>query len=243
MMKTFIVDDEKPIVNTIKILLEKIGGFEIVGTAHSVAEATQKIPESNADLLFLDVELQDGLSFDILSQLNHKDYHIVFITAHSHYAMQAIRFSAFDYILKPIHPDDLKRVCDRLKTEKTISLETRVKALEDNLNSQSKSHKIVLKSSEKYIIVKTEEIIHLEADNIYTTVFLKDNRRIVVSKALKHFESLLVDHGFYRSHRSHLVNISEISEYVKTDGGFLIMSNSKQVPVSTNKIQDLLEKL
>ncbi|MDA3911838.1 MAG: LytTR family DNA-binding domain-containing protein, partial [Bacteroidales bacterium] len=242
-MKAFIVDDEKHIINTIQLFLKGMHEIEVVGTANSVKEAIAKIPTSEAELLFLDVELQDGMSFDILSQLNYKNYRIVFITAHEHYALKAIRFSAFDYLLKPIHPTDFKTACERLIQETTQSLEARVKTLEENLNTQGDNQKIVLRTAEKHIIVKVQEIVNLEADNIYTSIFFKDGKRIVVSKPIKHFEELLTEKGFYRSHRSHLVNITEISEYVKSDGGYLVMSNSKQIPLSTSKASELMSKL
>ncbi|MEA1874981.1 MAG: LytTR family DNA-binding domain-containing protein [Bacteroidota bacterium] len=242
-MKAFIVDDEKHIINTIQNFLKTVHEIEVVGTANSVSEALEKIPQSEAELLFLDIELQDGLSFDILSNLNYKKYHIVFITAHEHYALKAIRFSAFDYLLKPIHPTDFKAACDRIIQETSQSLEARVKILEENLNGTGQPTKIALKTAEKHIIVKIQNIINLEADNVYTSVFLKDGRRIVVSKSIKHFETLLIDKGFYRSHRSHLINISEISEYVKSTGGYLVMSNEKQIPISTSKASELISKL
>ena len=242
-MKAFVVDDEKHVVKTMSLLLGKINGVELIGTAYSVQDAIKNIPSSGAEILFLDVELQDGLSFDILSQLDHKNYQIVFITAHSHYAMQAIRFSAFDYLLKPVHPKELEETCLRLINEKQHSLEKRISALEDNLRTKDSEAKIVLKTAEKYIIVNSGEIVNMEADNIYTSVFLKDGRRIVVSKPMKNFEEMLSEKGFYRSHRSHLVKISEIKEYVKTSGGYLVMSNGKQIPVSSGKINDILSRL
>jgi len=242
-MKAFIVDDENHIINTIQLFLKQIDEIEVVGTANSVKEAIENIPKSKAELLFLDVELQDGLSFDILSALNHKNYRIVFITAHEHYALKAIRFSAFDYLLKPIHPTDFKAVCERLIQETSQTLEARVKILEENLNTQGNNQKIVLKSAEKHIIIKVQDIVNLEADNIYTSVFLNDGRRIVVTKSIKHFEELLSEKGFFRSHRSHLVNISEICEYVKSTGGYLVMSNKKQIPVSASKVNELISKL
>jgi two-component system, LytTR family, response regulator len=242
-MKAFIVDDENHIINTIQLFLRGIPEIEVVGTASSVREAIENIPQSEAELLFLDVELQDGLSFDILSNLSYKKYQIVFITAHEHYALKAIRFSAFDYLLKPIHPTDFKAVCERLIQETSQSLETRVKILEENLNTQGNNQKIVLKTAEKHIIIKVQDIVNLEADNIYSSIFLKDERRIFVTKPIKQFEELLIDKGFYRPHRSHLVNISEICEYVKTDGGYLVMSNKKQIPVSASKVNELLSKL
>ena len=183
-MKAFIVDDEKHIINTIQLFLKEIQEIEVVGTAGSVKEAIEKIPQTYADLLFLDVELQDGLSFEIISKLNHKNYQIVFITAHVHYALQAIRISAFDYLLKPIHPTEFKAVCDRLIKENTESLETRIIALEENIKSPSENQKIVLKTAEKHIIVKIPEIINMKADNIYTSFYLKDGRRIVVTKSI-----------------------------------------------------------
>lgn len=242
-MKAFIVDDEKHIINTIQLFLKTIPEIEVVGTAGSVSEALESIPLSEAEILFLDVELQDGLSFDILSNLNYKKYHIVFITAHEHYALKAIRFSAFDYLLKPIHPTDFLEVCHRLLQEKTQSLESRVKILEENLNAQGNNQKIVLKTAEKHIIVKVQDIVNLEADNIYTSIFLLDGRRIVISKSIKHFEELLTGKGFFRSHRSHLINISEICEFVKSEGGYLVMSNKKQIPVSASKVNELISKL
>ncbi len=248
MMKAFIVDDEKYLVKTMLLLLKRIGDVEVVGTASSVKEAVEKIPQSNPDILFLDVELQDGLSFNILSQLNYKNYHIVFITAHSHYAIEAIHFSAFDYLLKPISIKDLEETLQRLKNETKDSLEERIKVLENNIKNLSDKKedtetKVVLKTDKKYVIVKPEEIICISADNSYSTVHIKGNEKITVSKNIKTFEEMFTNKNFFRTHRSHLINISEIREYVKLDGGYLVMSNNMQVPISTEKVKQLLKKL
>lgn len=240
-MRAVIVDDEKHVVKTLSLLLSRTQGVEVVGSANTVEDATVLILEKKPDILFLDVELSDGLSFEILSKLDYSNYKIVFITAHSHYAMKAIKFSAFDYLLKPVHPQELSEVVERLKKETNSNIEDRVKLLEENLISAKSSKRIVLKTSEKHIVIKRDNIVRMEADNIYTTVFLVDGKRIVVSKSIGKFEELLSDNGFVRTHRSHIVNVEQISEFVKSDGGYIRMQNGDIVPISNNKKTEVLK--
>jgi two-component system LytT family response regulator len=206
-----------------------------------VEDAIVMILDKKPNVLFLDVELSDGLSFEILSNLDYSNYKIVFITAHSHYAMKAIKFSAFDYLLKPVHPQELLEVVERLKKETDFNIEDRVRLLEENLISVNAPKRIVLRTAEKYIVVKRDDIVRMEADNIYTTVFFVDGNRIVVSKSIGKFDELLSDSGFVRTHRSHIVNVEQISEFVKSDGGYIRMRNGDIVPISNNKKAEVLK--
>ncbi len=242
-MRVAIVDDEAHIIKILKHYLSKIRNIEIVATAQNIQEAVEVIIQTEPDTLFLDIELEDGLSFDILKQLPYNKYNIVFVTAHAHYAIQAIRYSAFDYILKPIKPIELENVITRLlKTIKKQSIEQRLIALEKNIINQHNPNLLVLSTAEKYIIINQNDIIHLEANNTYTNFSILDKKNILVSRSIKHFEELLPKSNFIRTHRSHIININHVSEYIKTNGGYIKMINDEKIPLSISCKAEFLAK-
>ncbi len=234
-MKVIIVDDEQHIVKTLEYYLSQNSDVEVVATANDVDEAVVLIGLHKPDTLLLDVELGENVSFDILKRIPYLEYNIIFITAHSHYAINAIKFSAFDYLLKPVNPVDLNEVLARLAKEKSHSIEERLTALEQNLQQQNKPQRIVLKSADKYTVINEDDIIYLKADNSYTTIYLENNDAVVVSQSMKYFEDLLDATYFLRTHRSYIINIRRVKCYIKADGGSIVMENGDSVFLAQNK--------
>lgn len=243
-MRAVIVDDEFFSRQTVSDLLnDNFREIEIVGQADSVKTAVELIPALKPDLVFLDVDLTDGTGFDILNLLKPISFKIIFITAHQEYAMKAIKFSAFDYILKPVSESELKAAVDRVMAEQGMANhQVKLDAFFYNTGNMPKEgKKIVLKTSESIHLINVSDIIRCEADNNYTTFYLSTGERIVISHGLKEYEDLLGSYGFFRVHQSHLINLKYIARFDKKDGGYVILSDKSQIPVSQRKKQKLLE--
>ena len=241
-MDAIIVDDELSVRNSItKLLNENFPGINICSTAGTVADAVDAITRHNPDILFLDVELPDGTGFDILSRLPDRDFRVIFITGHQEYALKAIKVSALDYILKPFDPDELCRAIEKASEEinhrdEKLKLET----LADNLQDKKTLKRIILPTAEHLHVVPINEIIRAEADSNYTMFRLSGNRHVMVSKTIKEFDEMLSGSGMIRVHQSHLVNLAYIDRFVKRDGGYLILRDSTEVPVSQNLKKSVL---
>ncbi len=243
-MKAVVVDDEFFSRQTVTDLLnDNFKDIEVVGQADSVKTAVELIPSLKPDLVFLDVDLTDGTGFDILNLLKPIDFKIIFITAHQEYAMKAIKFSAFDYILKPVSESELKAAVERVLADKnSANYQLKMDAFFYNAeNIRKEGKKIVLKTSESIHLVSVCDIIRCEADNNYTTFYLATGERIVISHGLKEYEDLLGSYGFFRVHQSHLINLKFIARFDKKDGGYVILTDKSQIPVSQRKKQKLLE--
>lgn len=245
-MKIIIIDDEIKARETIKDIL-KISGYEtnVIAEASSVKTGIKLLKSVTPDILLLDINLTDGTGFDILNKIGDLKFKIVFITAYDQYAIRAIKFSAFDYILKPIDPVELVNTIKKASTAiENEDVTLKLNALISNFKEVPEStKKIVLKTSESIFVVSLKQIIRCEADGSYTTFYLDDKRSVMVSKTIKEYEELLPDTNFFRSHQSHIVNVNKILSYVKKDGGYLLMEDNSQVPVSTRKKDDLMKIL
>jgi two-component system LytT family response regulator len=219
MFKALIVDDESKSRLTLSRLLEKYCPIvEVVAEASTVDESIAYLKNNQPDLLFLDIQLTDGTGFDILTSVGDIRSKIVFTTAYDQYAIQAFKFSAVDYLLKPIDPDQLISLCDRLqKMTQGISSETS-QQLNALIENKQKIKKIALHSTQGVQYIFIDDILRCEADSNYTTFFLKDEQKIVVSKSLKEYEELLSGINFLRVHKSHLVNMDYVKKYDSRTG-------------------------
>ncbi len=244
-MKAVIVDDDVRVVNIISTLIETdFSDISIVAAADDVQTGHSCIQQYQPDLLFLDINLPDGTGFDLLRKLPQIDFKIIFITAFGEYALQAIKFSAMDYILKPIDTIELAKAID--KTREIIHQEEeqlKVKALLENFEEKKSLKRIVLHTSECLHYVNIDEIIRCEAANNYTFFYLANNKKILVSKTLKEFAELLKESGFLRVHQSHLINSLFVDRFIKSDGGYLLMKDKSNVPVSMSNRQQILKAL
>ena len=245
-MKILIVDDEQSARENIKSIIELSCKEKIdFAEASNVADGVRKVEEEHPDIVLLDINLPDGSGFDMLQKIKYTNFKLIFITAYEEFALKAFDFSAIDYIMKPVNPEKLvsavQKASEMVDTE---SLNLKLKALFTNINTQSDLHKkLVLKTSDNIFIVDTKEIIRCESEESYTKFFLTDNKHIIVSKNLIEFDNLLQDFGFYRTHRSHLINLSYIDHFSKRDGGYVVMKDDAEIPISRRKKEEFLKIL
>lgn len=243
MIKTVIIDDEKPVQELLtKLLASFCPDVQPAGTAGSLKEALALIRTTQPDLVLLDINLPDGDGFQLIEQLGMQLPKIIFITAYDEYAIRAFKFSAIDYVLKPIQIDELIAAIEKYRNlHEQEELTRKLKVLIRNMNSDTaEEKKIVLKTQESIHIVKVGEIIRCVADHNYTEFYLSNNRKLLVSRTLKEFDDLLAPYDFFRSHQSHLINVNCIVRFDKADGGELVMSDKSRVPVSKRKREELL---
>ncbi len=223
---------------------------KILAEADDIRSGVEMILAHRPELVFMDIHLRDGLSFEILENPDiqrggHPDFHIIFLTAYNQYAIKAIRYSALDYLLKPIDPEELVNAIDRFKeNRKTRTDHAQFELLFSQLKQEkAQPKKIVINAADKISIVKIDDIIRCESKDNYTLIFIRDSSPILVSRTLKEYEELLEPLGFLRIHQSHLVNINYIRTFIKADGGSVVMDNEDVVPVSYRKKDKLLEVL
>ncbi len=240
-MKALVVDDiEKFRKNLIQDLNEFCPEVEVVGTADGVISAAKEIKSKKPDVVFLDIQINQGTAFDLLELLGDIDFKIIFTTASDEYAIKAFKLSAIDYLLKPIDIDDLKSSVDKLKLINSDDYQL----LRSNINEKDKSNKrLALHSQDKIEIIEIGNIIRCESNINYTMFYFVNGSKTLVTKTLKEFDGMLSDYGFYRVHQSHLINIDHLKEYVKIDGGYLKMYDGSSVPISTRKKSSVLKLL
>ena len=215
----------------------------LIGRATSVVAAAKQLQIKQPDILFLDIMLGDGTGFDVLELVPNLNSKVIFITASDEYAIKAFKFSAIDYILKPYSLEDLS-ISIQKATSQITPKQDQIDVLKEIIkNPYHKPSKISLHTSERVIIVEIDDIIRCQSDNNYTTFHLKNEQKILVSKTLKYYANILISLGFIRSHQSHLVNKKYIKEFVKSDGGYLVLNNHFNVPVSARKRSEILEIL
>jgi len=237
-LKTVIVDDEQDAVDFINSIIgEYCPLLEVVGKANNVIQGVAVINEKKPDLVFLDVEMPNGTGFDLLTQFPEKDFDVVFITAFNHYAIKAIKFSAVDYILKPINInefiDSVERVMKK-RAEKSTQGNDSIKILMENLRSSPPS-RLAIPTADGMEYLNPKDIIRIEADRSYSWFFITGNRKILVSKHLKEFQELLSDRYFFRPHNSHLINLKYVRKYIRKEGGYIEMTDGSLIPVSRNR--------
>lgn len=224
------------------MLEEECPNVVIVGTADSVKSGLEAIEKHHPDLVLLDIKMADGTGFDLLQKARPVNFRVIFITAFEEYAIQAFRFSAIDYLLKPVNSMDLAEAISKAVSSFGQDFALQLKALEENLASKELSEKkIILKTNDSIWLIKTREISYCEADMGYTKFYLLNGKTIMVSGNLAEYDEMLREMGFFRAHKSFLVNLSDITRFEKGDGGFLVMSNNDRVPVASRKRDELLE--
>lgn len=250
MIRTIIVDDEVNSCKTLEIELKThcSNMVEVLAYATEVKHALKIIPKLKPDLLFLDIEMPWMTGFELLQALEPIDFDVIFVTAYDQYATKAFKYSAIDYLLKPIDDEELKDAVTRVNNRKPplVNKEHYDLFIENIMNQSTKFPKIALKTSEGLEFIKVENIIRIESDGNYATLYLVDNTKLLVVKSLKEFESLLAPHNFFRSHQSHLISPLHIKRYIKADGGYLEMDDGSQAALSRDKkkdLMDLVEKL
>lgn len=247
MINAVIVEDEKKSMEVLQALVTaNCPDVNIIGAADSVASGIELITKTSPNLIFLDIEMADGSGFDLLERIGSGKYDVIFTTASDAHALKAIKFSAIDYLLKPIDGDELKVAVDKLKTKQPnndASLENLRFLLQNFKQPSAQYSKITLPTGNAYEIVNVKDIIRCEADGSYTTFFLESKKKLLVSASLKHYEDLLPEEDFIRVHHHHLINMAHVVRYLKTDGGYAVMSDGTQIEISRRKKEAFIARL
>jgi len=245
MIQCIIIDDEEDgRTNLAHLLKAYCPDVEIMGMAESVDSAVEAINELHPQLLFLDIEMKDGTGFDVLRKCTNLQFEVIFVTAHNQYGVDAIKFSAIDYILKPIDDVNLVEAVRKAKVQIELKNENkRLRNLLRNTNQSNPNKRIALPFVDSIEFVEVKNIIRLEADGSYTRFFTIDSNSLLVSGSLREFIEMLSPFGFLRTHQAHLVNPEFIKTLVKSDGGSLLMKNGDSVPISRLRKTDIINKL
>lgn len=243
MIKAIIIDDIEHARNTLKKdLATYIPSIEIIGEAGGVVDGAKLLKRLKPDILFLDIQMQDGSGFDLLDILPEINFKIIFITASDAHAIKAFRYSAIDYLLKPVDPDELKIAISKFQSS-TKNENEKYQLLKESLQNQNKPHtRLALNTQEKINVVNIADIIRCESSGNYTTFYLKENKKLLVTRTLKDYEDLLNQQGFYRVHQSHLINTSFIKEFNKNEDELIMLDNNR-IPVSTRKRTEVIKML
>lgn len=245
-MNAIIIDNENEIVEGLTLMIEKFcPQITELHSASDIESGIETILKHNPDLIFLDVELGNGTGMDLLSRIKKYNFDVIFITSHNKYAVDAFKFSAIDFILKPIGVEELISAVEKAKFSLTNKdLKQQIKILQENFSKiNGDSKKIVLKDSESMYFLSVSDIIMCKAEGSYTEFHLITNEKIIISKGLKEYDELLENYGFIRTHNSYLVNIHKIKRFDKSNGGFLVLENNQEVPVSQRKREQILSLL
>lgn len=246
MIRAIIIDDEIHCINRLNSLLEEYckDNIKVIDSCQTFEQGLTSIVKLHPDLVFLDVQINEKTGFDILKKIPEINFEIIFTTAYEKYAVQAFKFSAIDYLLKPVDSADLiqsvKKVNEKIDGNE---ISKKMDILFHNLKNIHGSKKISIATSEGLIFLDVDDIIRCQSQINYTIIFLKNNQKIIVSKTLKEFEELLSDYNFYRVHNSHLINLFYIKKYNKGRGGTIFMSDNSEVEVSLRRKEDFLKKL
>jgi two-component system, LytTR family, response regulator len=249
MVKAVIIDDIEQARNTLKKdITTYCPGLKVSGEADGVVNGAKLLSKEKPDVIFLDIQMQDGSGFDLLEIIKGTDIKVIFVTAYDAYAIKALRYSAVDYLLKPIDPDELKAAVAKL-SDKKINEAKSLELLSENIKGKNKSHtKLALHTQEKIHVVNIEDILRCESNVNYTLFHFtpsadgKTPKKLLVTKTLKDFEEILSEHGFFRVHQSHLINTRYIKEFIKSEDQ-LVMNDNTQIPVSTRKRAEVMKML
>jgi two-component system, LytTR family, response regulator len=235
--QALIVDDERGNRELLsKMLREHCAQIDHIALAQSVPEAERELGKGGIDVVFLDIEMPRENGFDLLNKLGEVDFKVIFVTAYDAYALRAIKYSALDYLLKPVDRDELIAAVSKLDAAE--SQQAQLELLTHNLQHAA-DRRIALATQDEVLFVYVRNIIRLQAEANYTKVYLAGEEPVLLSGNIGHFEKLLNDQQFFRSHQSHLVNLRQVKKYVKTDGGYLVMADNGQVPISRLKREEV----
>jgi two-component system LytT family response regulator len=245
MIRTILIDDEINIREMIADIIEThCPKVKVIAQASGVISGHAAINSYSPDLVLLDIKMEDGTGFDLLERLDDIDFKIIFVTAFEEFAVKAFKLSAIDYVLKPVDPDDLIDAIHKAESIIQDEYNRQLGALKEHLSdSPQKEKKIVLKTAEKVHFVEVNKILRCESDRTYTFFYFTNGKRVLVSKPLKEYDELLGDSGFFRLHKSHLVNLKYVTAFEKADGGYAVMHDSTKVPVSFRKKDDFLKMM
>lgn len=244
-IKAIIVDDE---LSSLQNLQQKLAEFcpsiNVIATAQKPEEAVLLINHHKPDVIFLDIEMPKMSGFRMLEEFKEPVFEIIFTTAYNHYAVEAIRIAAFDYLLKPIAIKDLQQAVDRLNKILNPQTKERIDVLKSSMNdNKTQEDKIAISTTEGLEFIPIKNILHIESSSNYSKIFFHDNRTLMVTKLLKDFEDMLVPYHFYRVHNSHLINLNYIQKYLRGNGGRVIMQDGTEIEVARRKKEEFLKMI
>jgi len=244
--KAVIIEDEKlGVTNLTNMLARYCPEVEVIGVAGSVTEAVDLLndPDCNPDVAFLDINLSDGLVFQVLNQLDDVNFEVIFVAAYEQFAIKACEYSAIGYILKPIDGEQLVAAVSRIKPGKLNKITERLQMFSQHYNVPNKFEKIGVAAIDGIYFVYLKDIVRFEGEDNYTHIFLKNGEKITASKTIKAYEDMLAGANFFRVHKSHVINLNFIKKFVKGDGGFLVMEDGKQIDVSRRRRPAFVEHM
>jgi len=244
MIKAIIIDDEARARNLLrKMLMEYCPDVEVIADCEDLPNGVKAIRRLRPELIFLDIEMPGHSGLELLDffDANEIGFSIIFITAYNNYAIKAFKLSAVDYLLKPVEPADLEGAIERYKRRNHRDRST-LAALKDNLKDTGPDT-IAVPDANSIKFLKLDDILYFKADNTYTEIFFTDSTKLIISRTLKNIEETLAGTAqFFRCHKSYIVNLKYLTDYVKSDGGYLIMKGKQSIPVSPDKVQDLMSQ-
>lgn len=236
-----IVDDEENAVNVLSKFIENYcPDVNILATANSMNDGIKAIEDNDPQLVFLDIEMPLGTGFDLLEQMGDRKFHVVFITAYDHYAIQAIKNQAVDYILKPVDIDDLINAVEKVK--KKIKEPKSVKEILKKIAVEEKA-KLAVPTLYGHKFIDPINIVHIKAEGSYSIIFTQNEGEIMISKNLKSIENALKQDNFLRVHRSHIVNLDRVTEFHKNDGGYLVLDSNERIEIGSSNRPQIMEVL
>jgi two-component system LytT family response regulator len=245
MIRAVIIDDEPYCCEALATLLDDCcPGVQVLGSYHNGLDGMDAIGKLSPDLVFLDVEMPKMNGFDMLAALPSVNFEIIFTTSYDKYALKAIRFSAIDYLLKPIDQEELQKAVEKVERRSQKPIAQQLEILMQKIQQPSRPiNRIAMPTMEGLQMIEVEQIISCESDSNYTILHFAGGKKMVVSVTLKDIEELLDEHSFLRVHRCYVVNLNRVEKYVKGEGGYLVMSDGNTVDVSRSRKEDLLRKL
>lgn len=244
-IKAILIDDE---LNSLQNLQQKLEGFcpqiKIVAVSQKPEDGLILIKEYAPDVVFLDIEMPRMSGFRMLEELGEYDFDIIFTTAYNHYSIDAIRISAFDYLVKPIGIEDLQKCVERLNKSLNKQTKEKIDILKKSLSeNRSQEDRIAISTTEGIEFIPIKNILHIESKSNYSKIFLPENKTLMVSKILKDFEEMLVPYHFYRVHNSHLINLNYIKKYIRSQGGHVMLQDGTMIDISRRKKEDFLKMI
>jgi two-component system LytT family response regulator len=245
MLKSVIIDDELKSLESLRILIQDFcKGVEVKALCQTVAEGITAIELHKPDIVFLDIQMQRETGFDLLTKIDKIEFEVIFTTAYSEYAIRAFRFSAVDYLLKPIDISELHAAIEKVRAKSSTAIAERLSQLISNLKpAPAQKYKLALPTGDGLVFVKVEDIVYCEADSNYTQIYLTNGTHHLVSRTLKEYDDILTDQEFFRIHNSYLINLNLIRNYVRGEGGYVVMTNGKSLDVSKRKRDSFLSRL
>ena len=245
MIKAIIIEDEPQLREINRNLLQaNFPDINIVGETDSVSGGIELIQNQRPDLVLMDIEIKEGTGFNILQKVKPYDFKLVIITAFNQFAIKAIKFSAIDYILKPVNEFEfVNSIESALKMIKHDQREQQITNFVEHYEKKDQVKKIVLRTSEAIHLIDISEIDYCKSDNSYTTFYLANGEKIIVSRAIKEFAEILEEYNFFRPHQSFLINLNAVNRIDKSDGGFVILKNGTEIPISSRRKQTIINML